>query len=75
VGFGIRDGASARAVAQIADAVVVGSRLVEEIEKAGAPGAVAAAARIIGEIRRAIDEGPTGSKTDSHQSIHKDKTS
>jgi len=35
VGFGIRDAASAKAVAQVADAVVIGSRLVEEILSAG----------------------------------------
>ncbi len=55
VGFGIRDGAGARAVAQIADAVVIGSRLVEEIEKAGPDGALQAAARLIAEMRSAID--------------------
>jgi tryptophan synthase alpha chain len=33
VGFGIRDAASARAVGQVADGVVVGSALVTEIEK------------------------------------------
>ena len=33
VGFGIRDAASARAVGQVADAVVVGSALVSQIEK------------------------------------------
>jgi tryptophan synthase alpha chain len=33
VGFGIRDGKTARAVADVADAVVVGSRLVEAIEQ------------------------------------------
>ncbi|HSF47191.1 MAG TPA: tryptophan synthase subunit alpha [Burkholderiales bacterium] len=32
VGFGIREAAQARAIATIADAVVIGSRLVEEIE-------------------------------------------
>ncbi len=32
VGFGIRDGATARRLSEVADAVVVGSRLVEEIE-------------------------------------------
>ena len=32
VGFGIRDGETARAVAQFSDAVVIGSRIVEEIE-------------------------------------------
>jgi len=33
VGFGIRDGATATAVAQVSDAVVIGSRLVQEVEK------------------------------------------
>ncbi len=32
VGFGIRDGATARAIGKIADAVVIGSRIVQEIE-------------------------------------------
>jgi tryptophan synthase alpha chain len=57
VGFGVRDGESARALAHIADAVVVGSRLVEEIERAGASQALAAAGRLMGEIRGAIDAG------------------
>jgi len=34
VGFGIRDAATAAAVARVADAVVVGSRIIEEIEGA-----------------------------------------
>jgi tryptophan synthase alpha chain len=55
VGFGIRDGASARALARLADAVVVGSRLVEDMEKAGAQGAQAAAGRLVREIRQAMD--------------------
>jgi tryptophan synthase alpha chain len=55
VGFGIRDGAGAKALARVADAVVVGSRLVEEIEQAGSAGALAAAARLISSIRAAID--------------------
>jgi tryptophan synthase alpha chain len=58
VGFGIRDGASARAVARIADAVVVGSRLIEEMEQAGVEGARAAAGRLIAGIRAAIDAPP-----------------
>ncbi len=37
VGFGIRDAATAQAVAQVADAVVIGSRIIQEIEQA-APG-------------------------------------
>ncbi len=32
VGFGIRDSMTAKAVAGLADAVVVGSRIIEEIE-------------------------------------------
>jgi tryptophan synthase alpha chain len=56
VGFGIRDGAGAKAVGRIADAVVVGSRLVEEIEQAGPAGALAAAYRLIAGMRAAIDE-------------------
>jgi len=55
VGFGIRDGAGARSVARVADAVVVGSRLVEEIEQAGPAGALAAAFGLISGIRSAID--------------------
>jgi tryptophan synthase alpha chain len=55
VGFGIRDGKTARAVADVADAVVIGSRLVEEIEK-GPPGkAVENVAALVREIRAAID--------------------
>lgn len=35
VGFGIRDGETARRIGAVADAVVIGSRLVQEIETAG----------------------------------------
>ncbi len=56
VGFGIRDAASARAVAQVADAVVIGSRLVQILEEAGGGDNVPAAARaFMAEIRAAID--------------------
>ncbi len=55
VGFGIRDGAGARAVAQVADAVVVGSRLVEDIEKAGPAGALQAARKCMAEMRASVD--------------------
>jgi len=33
VGFGIRDNETARRMAQIADAVVIGSRIVQEVER------------------------------------------
>ena len=56
VGFGIRDAASARAVAQVADAVVIGSRLVQVLEEAGGGDNVPAAARaFMAEIRAALD--------------------
>jgi tryptophan synthase alpha chain len=55
VGFGIRDAESARRVAQTADAVVIGSRIIQEIE-AGAPEqAVARVRAFLVPIRRALD--------------------
>ncbi len=55
VGFGIRDGDTARAVARVADAVVIGSRIIEEIEQASPETCVAKGAALLGEFRRAID--------------------
>lgn len=55
VGFGVRDAATARAVARIADAVVVGSRTVQEIENSGEQHAVANVKKLIAELRAAID--------------------
>ena len=54
VGFGIRDAASARAVAQVADAGVIGSRLVQEIIDAGADAPARLQALLAG-IRTAMD--------------------
>lgn len=55
VGFGIRDAASARAVARVADAVVVGSRIIEEMERVPRERAVEAARELVAGLRRAID--------------------
>lgn len=55
VGFGIRDGATARAVAEVADAVVIGSRIIQEIENAPAGGAVEAVRSFTAGIRAALD--------------------
>lgn len=55
VGFGIRDGETARAVAGISDAVVIGSRLIQEMEQAGENAAVAKAGAFIAGIREAMD--------------------
>jgi len=55
VGFGIRDAQSARRVAEIADAVVIGSRIIQEIEAAGPEQAVARVRDLIRPIRAALD--------------------
>ena len=55
VGFGIRDGATAAAIAARADAVVIGTRLIQEIEAAGPAHAVARAGAFIQGIRDAMD--------------------
>jgi len=55
VGFGIRDAASAQAIAAHADAVVIGSRIIQEIESGVAADAPARAAAWLATIRRAVD--------------------
>jgi tryptophan synthase alpha chain len=55
VGFGIRDAASARRVAAAADAVVIGSRIIEEIESGPPEAAVARVKAFLKPIRQAID--------------------
>jgi tryptophan synthase alpha chain len=55
VGFGIRDADSARRVAETADAVVIGSRIIQEIE-AGSPDEAAARVKaFLKPIRQALD--------------------
>jgi tryptophan synthase alpha chain len=56
VGFGIRDGETARAVAKLSDAVVIGSRLVQEIEKSAPEQVIGNIRSLVGGIRRAMDE-------------------
>jgi tryptophan synthase alpha chain len=55
VGFGIKDAESARAIGRIADAVIIGSRIVQEIESAGAGQAVARVKALLAPIRKALD--------------------
>ena len=57
VGFGIRDGASAARVASVADAVVIGSRIIEEIEQSPRAEAAARVQAFISTIRQAMDGG------------------
>jgi tryptophan synthase alpha chain len=56
VGFGIRDGATARAVASVADAVVIGSRIIAELENTPRDKAVQAVQTFVAGIRKALDE-------------------
>jgi tryptophan synthase alpha chain len=55
VGFGIRDADSARRVAQTADAVVIGSRIIQEIEAGSPDEAVARVKAFLKPIRQALD--------------------
>jgi tryptophan synthase alpha chain len=55
VGFGIRDAASARAIAGHADAIVIGSRIILEIEQAAPGEAARRAAAFVASIREALD--------------------
>jgi tryptophan synthase alpha chain len=54
VGFGIRDAASAQAIASVADSVIIGSRLVQEVEEHGASAAPRLTA-FLREVRSAMD--------------------
>ncbi|WP_310625514.1 tryptophan synthase subunit alpha [Limnohabitans sp.] len=55
VGFGIRDAATATAVGRVADAVVIGSRIIQLLEAAPAGQEVAAAHAFLAGIREALD--------------------
>ena len=55
VGFGIRDAATARAVADVSDAVVIGTALVQLLETCPRDAVAAAAGSFIAGIRAALD--------------------
>ena len=56
VGFGIRDADSACRIAAVADAVIIGSRLIEEMEDAPRDQAAARVGAFLREIRLALDK-------------------
>jgi tryptophan synthase alpha chain len=60
VGFGIRDAASARAVAQVADAVVIGTRLVQVLEAEPRDNVARAGEAFMAGIRAALDAREQG---------------
>ena len=56
VGFGIRDGVTARAICGFADAAIIGTRIIQEVEAAG-PGEVPArVGAFLKEVRSAMDK-------------------
>lgn len=55
VGFGIRDAATAQAIGQVADAVVIGSRLIQLIEDQPYERVVPMAVHFLREVRAALD--------------------
>ena len=55
VGFGIRDADTARAIGRVADAVVIGTRLIQQIEAQPHERVSAAAADFLRPIRAALD--------------------
>ena len=56
VGFGIRDAATAGAIARFADAVVVGSRIIEEIEQSTADNVCQKVHTLVAGLRRGVDD-------------------
>ena len=55
VGFGIRDGATARAICEFADAAVIGSRIVQEVESAAPGQAAQKVGAFLRGVRQAMD--------------------
>jgi tryptophan synthase alpha chain len=55
VGFGIRDGETARRVSDVADAVIIGSRIIQEMEKSSPDAAIRNVQTLLQSIRRAMD--------------------
>lgn len=55
VGFGIRDAQTAKAVASVADAVVIGSRIIQELENTPRESAAQAVRDFVAGIRSALD--------------------
>lgn len=56
VGFGIRDAATAKVIGTVADAVVIGSRIIQELENTPREKAVEAVQTFLTGIRKALDE-------------------
>lgn len=66
VGFGIRDAATARAVADVSDAVVIGSRLVQEIEQSNGAEVLDRVSGFLRGIRTALDADVAVAAREAH---------
>ena len=67
VGFGVRDAASASAIAQFADAVVIGSALVEKLANSATPDEVCIRAKgFLAPIRAVLDAQGLNAGTSAH---------
>jgi tryptophan synthase alpha chain len=55
VGFGIRDAATARAIGRVADAVVIGTRIIQIVEEQPRESAASALGAFLREVRSALD--------------------
>ena len=56
IGLGIRDAVTALAVARLCDGVVVGSRIVQEIENSTEQNVVGNGSKLVNELRQAVDQ-------------------
>ena len=55
VGFGIRDAETAKAIGKVADAVVIGSKIIQLIENEARENVAKVAQAFLQEIRHALD--------------------
>jgi tryptophan synthase alpha chain len=55
VGFGIRDAATAKAIGKVADAVIIGTKIIQLIDGQPRDAAVPAVSTFLREIRAAMD--------------------
>lgn len=57
VGFGIRDAATARSISRVADAVVIGSKIIQLLENQPRDKVAETAQKFLSEVRSAMDAG------------------
>jgi len=55
VGFGVKDAATAKEVAKISDAVVVGSRMIQEVENSNKDNLIQNISKLMKELREAVN--------------------